>query len=155
MASTDIFNCNSSVRYRYWKQAIFGRYWKQAIFGRGSNIHFKPSGTSSVSGASNNGIIKNSYSLNLITSTPNYMNFQNNINKQNRSILDSYSNTKSIDLRVCFLYKKNEQAVSKLAPLISTIRGRGGRGRGRGGTSILRSSHAKPQSEQPPLLDLL
>jgi len=94
----------------------------------------------------------NSSSLNIGSTPQNFIGFLKQ--KQNKSILDSYSNTKSIDLGSIFDSSKNEQAVSKLAPLVSTIRGRG-RGRGRGGTSILRSSHAKPQSEQPPLLDLL
>lgn len=160
----------------------------------------RPSGTSSGSGASNNGttgLQPNSYSSNLITNTPDIMNFQNKGNiswafnnqssldplkpnqgtsavnsgslnsvpnpqssigflkqNQNTSILGSYNNTKPTDLGSIFGSSKNEQTAIKLAPPPSSAVGRG-RGRGRGGTSTLRSSHAKPQSEQPPLLDLL
>ncbi|KAJ6877729.1 SCY1-like protein 2 [Populus alba x Populus x berolinensis] len=160
----------------------------------------RPSGTSSGSGASNNGttgLQPNSYSSNLITNTPDIMNFQNKGNiswafnnqssldplkpnqgtsavnsgslnsgpnpqssigflkqNQNTSILGSYNNTKLTDLGSIFGSSKNEQTAIKLAPPPSSAVGRG-RGRGRGGTSTLRSSHAKPQSEQPPLLDLL
>lgn len=160
----------------------------------------RPSGISSGSGASNNGttgLQPNSYSSNLITNTPDIMNFQNKGNiswafnnqssldplkpnqgtsavnsgslnsgpnpqssigflkqNQNTSILGSYNNTKPTDLGSIFGSSKNEQTAIKLAPPPSSAVGRG-RGRGRGGTSTLRSSHAKPQSEQPPLLDLL
>lgn len=160
----------------------------------------RPSGTSSGSGASNNGttgLQPNSYSSNLITNTPDIMNFQNKGNiswafnnqssldplkpnqgtsavnsgslnsgpnpqssigflkqNQNTSILGSYNNTKPTDLGSIFGSSKNEQTAIKLAPPPTSAVGRG-RGRGRGGTSTLRSSHAKPQSEQPPLLDLL
>ncbi|XP_011004854.1 PREDICTED: SCY1-like protein 2 [Populus euphratica] len=160
----------------------------------------RPSGTSSGSGASNNGttgLQPNSYSSNLITNTPDIMNFQNKGNiswafnnqssldplkpnqgtsavnsgslnsgpnpqssigflkqNQNTSTLGSYNNTKPTDLGSIFGSSKNEQTAVKLAPPPSSAVGRG-RGRGRGGTSTLRSSHAKPQSEQPPLLDLL
>lgn len=162
----------------------------------------RPSGTSSGSGASNNGttgLQPNSYSSNLITNTPDIMNFQNKGNiswafnnqssldplkpnqgtsavnsgslnsgpnpqssigflkqNQNTSTLGSYNHTKPTDLGSIFGSSKNEQTAIKLAPPPSGAVGRGrGRGRGRGGTSTLRSSHAKPQSEQPPLLDLL
>lgn len=162
----------------------------------------RPSGTSSGSGASNNGttgLQPNSYSSNLITNTPDIMNFQNKGNiswafnnqssldplkpnqgtsavnsgslnsgpnpqssigflkqNQNTSTLGSYNHTKPTDLGSIFGSSKNEQTAIKLAPPPSSAVGRGrGRGRGRGGTSTLRSSHAKPQSEQPPLLDLL
>lgn len=163
----------------------------------------RPSGTSSGSGASNNGttgLQPNSYSSNLITNTPDIMNFQNKGNiswafnnqssldplkpnqgtsavnsgsslnsgpnpqssigflkqNQNTSTLGSYNHTKPTDLGSIFGSSKNEQTTIKLAPPPSSAVGRGrGRGRGRGGTSTLRSSHAKPQSEQPPLLDLL
>lgn len=162
----------------------------------------RPSGTSSGSGASNNGttgLQPNSYSSNLITNTPDIMNFQNKGNiswafnnqssldplkpnqgtsavnsgslnsgpnpqssigflkqNQNTSTLGSYNNTKPTDLGSIFGSSKNEQTAIKLAPPPSSAVGRGrGRGRGRGGISTLRSSHAKPQSEQPPLLDLL
>ncbi|KAL3574132.1 hypothetical protein D5086_024745 [Populus alba] len=160
----------------------------------------RPSGISSGSGASNNGttgLQPNSYSSNLITNTPDIMNFQNKGNiswafnnqssldplkpnqgtsavnsgslnsgpnpqssigflkqNQNTSILGSYNNTKPTDLGSIFGSSKNEQTAIKLAPPPTSAVGRG-RGRGRGGTSTLRSSHAKPQSEQPPLLDLL
>lgn len=73
---------------------------------------------------------------------------------QGMSTLGSYSDKKSTDLGSIFGSSKNEQTAPKLAPPPSTAVGRG-RGRGRGGTSTSRSSHAKPQSEQPPLLDLL
>lgn len=162
----------------------------------------RPSGTSSGSGASNNGttgLQPNSYSSNLITNTPDIMNFQNKGNiswafnnqssldplkpnqgtsavnsgslnsgpnpqssigflkqNQNTSTLGSYNHTKPTDLGSIFGSSKNEQTAIKLAPPPSGAVGRGrGRGRGRGGISTLRSSHAKPQSEQPPLLDLL
>lgn len=162
----------------------------------------RPSGTSSGSGASNNGttgLQPNSYSSNLITNTPDIMNFQNKGNiswafnnqssldplkpnqgtsavnsgslnsgpnpqssigflkqNQNTSTLGSYNHTKPTDLGSIFGSSKNEQTTIKLAPPPSSAVGRGrGRGRGRGGISTLRSSHAKPQSEQPPLLDLL
>lgn len=162
----------------------------------------RPSGTSSGSGASNNGttgLQPNSYSSNLITNTPDIMNFQNKGNiswafnnqssldplkpnqgtsavnsgslnsgpnpqssigflkqNQNTSTLGSYNHTKPTDLGSIFGSSKNEQTAIKLAPPPSSAVGRGrGRGRGRGGISTLRSSHAKPQSEQPPLLDLL
>lgn len=163
----------------------------------------RPSGTSSGSGASNNGttgLQPNSYSSNLITNTPDIMNFQNKGNiswafnnqssldplkpnqgtsavnfgsslnsgpnpqssigflkqNQNTSTLGSYNHTKPTDLGSIFGSSKNEQTAIKLAPPPSSAVGRGrGRGRGMGGTSTLRSSHAKPQSEQPPLLDLL
>lgn len=75
---------------------------------------------------------------------------------QNTSTLGSYNHTKPTDLGSIFGSSKNEQTAIKLAPPPSSAVGRGrGRGRGMGGTSTLRSSHAKPQSEQPPLLDLL
>ncbi|KAJ6433723.1 hypothetical protein OIU84_017426 [Salix udensis] len=127
----------------------------------------------------------NSYSSNMIANTPNIMNLQNKgdiswafnnqssydplkptqgtsaVNSirflkqnQNTSTLGSYNNTKSTDLASIFGSSKNEQTAPKLAPPPSTAVGRG-RGRGRGGASTLRSSHAKPQSEQPSLLDLL
>lgn len=162
----------------------------------------RPSGTSSGSGASNNGttgLQPNSYSSNLMTNTPDIMNFQNKGNiswafnnqssldplkpnqgtsavnsgslnsgpnpqssigflkqNQNTSTLGSYNHTKPTDLGSIFGSSKNEQTAIKLAPPPSSAVGRGrGRGRGMGGTSTLRSSHAKPQSEQPPLLDLL
>ncbi|KAJ6693237.1 hypothetical protein OIU85_004041, partial [Salix viminalis] len=74
----------------------------------------------------------------------------------NTSTLGSYNNTKSTDLASIIGSSKNEQTAPKFAPPPSTVVGRGrGRGRGRGGASTLRSSHAKPQSEQPSLLDLL
>ncbi|EEF36846.1 ATP binding protein, putative [Ricinus communis] len=73
---------------------------------------------------------------------------------QNMSILGSYNDKKSTDLGSIFGSSKNEQLAPKLAPPPSTAVGRG-RGRGRGASSSTRTSHAKPQAEQPPLLDLL
>ncbi|KAJ9166945.1 hypothetical protein P3X46_021634 [Hevea brasiliensis] len=74
--------------------------------------------------------------------------------KQNQvmSSLDSYNDKKSTDLGSIFASSKNEQLAPKLAPPPSTAVGRG---RGRGATSTSRPNHAKQQSGQPPLLDLL
>ncbi|KAG8633538.1 SCY1-like protein 2 isoform X2 [Manihot esculenta] len=82
--------------------------------------------------------------------------------KQNQDIstLDSYNDGRSMDLGSIFGSSKKGQLAPKLAPPPSTTAGRGrvrvrGRGRGRGTTSTSRPNHAKPHSEQPPLLDLL
>ncbi|KAF9670524.1 hypothetical protein SADUNF_Sadunf13G0078000 [Salix dunnii] len=101
-----------------------------------------PQGTSAV----------NSGSLNSGPNPQNSIGFLKQ--NQNTSSWDSYNNTKSTDLASIFGSSKNEQTAPKLAPPPSTAVGRG-RGRGRGGTSTLRSSQAKPQAEQPSLLDLL
>ena len=77
--------------------------------------------------------------------------------KQNQGIsasMSSYNNQKAADLGSIFGSSKNEQTAPKLAPPPSTAVGRG-RGRGRGANSASRATHAKPTSEQPPLLDLL
>ncbi|KAI9200061.1 hypothetical protein LWI28_002110 [Acer negundo] len=86
----------------------------------------------------------------------------NNLNsmgfkKQNQGYSGSgaYNNDKkSTDLGSIFGSSKTEQTAPKLAPPPSTAVGRG-RGRGRGAMSTSRPNHAKPSSEQPPLLDLL
>ncbi|KAJ7982570.1 ARM repeat kinase family protein [Quillaja saponaria] len=70
------------------------------------------------------------------------------------ALATSYTNQKSTDLGSIFASNKNEQTAPRLAPPPSTVVG-GGRGRGRGHASSIRSSHKKTQSEQPPLLDLL
>ncbi|TXG53484.1 hypothetical protein EZV62_022653 [Acer yangbiense] len=86
----------------------------------------------------------------------------NNLNsmgfkKQNQGYSGSgaYNNDKkSTDLGSIFGSSKTEQTAPKLAPPPLTAVGRG-RGRGRGAMSTSRPNHAKPSSEQPPLLDLL
>lgn len=64
--------------------------------------------------------------------------------------------SKSTDIGSIFASNKNDQIAPRLAPPPSTAVGRGrGRGRARGTASTGRSTNAKSQSEQPPLLDLL
>ncbi|KAL3503926.1 hypothetical protein ACH5RR_033767 [Cinchona calisaya] len=70
------------------------------------------------------------------------------------------SGEKATDIGSIFASSKSEQTAPRLAPPPSTAVGRGrGRGRGNQGqlssTSASRTSHMKPQSDQPPLLDLL
>jgi SCY1-like protein 2 len=67
---------------------------------------------------------------------------------------DNYTDKRLTDIGSIFASSKNEQSAPRLAPPPSTAVGRG-RGRGRGASSASRTSHAKSQSEQPPLLDLL
>ena len=76
--------------------------------------------------------------------------------KQSQGIPASgtYTDKKSTDIGSIFASSKNEQSAPRLAPPPSTAVGRG-RGRGRGASLASRTSHAKSQSEQPPLLDLL
>jgi SCY1-like protein 2 len=66
----------------------------------------------------------------------------------------TYTDKKSTDLGSIFASSKNEPSAPRLAPPPSTAVGRG-RGRGRAVSSASRASHAKSQTEQPPLLDLL
>lgn len=76
--------------------------------------------------------------------------------KQSQGIPASgtYTDKKSTDLGSIFASSKNDQFAPRLAPPPSTAVGRG-RGRGRVASSASRASHAKSQTEQPPLLDLL
>ncbi|XP_059449975.1 SCY1-like protein 2 A [Corylus avellana] len=76
--------------------------------------------------------------------------------KQSQGIPASstYTDKKSTDLGSIFASSKNEPSALRLAPPPSTAVGRG-RGRGRAASSASRASHAKSQTEQPPLLDLL
>ncbi|KAF3944446.1 hypothetical protein CMV_029081 [Castanea mollissima] len=76
--------------------------------------------------------------------------------KQSQGIPASgtYTDKKLTDIGSIFASSKNEQSAPRLAPPPSTVVGRG-RGRGRGASLASRTSHAKSQSEQPPLLDLL
>ncbi|XP_027089967.1 SCY1-like protein 2 A [Coffea arabica] len=91
------------------------------------------------------------------------LNTQNSLGfmKQNQGV-SSYgvSSEKTMDLGSIFASSKSEHTAPRLAPPPVTAVGRGrGRGRGNQGqlsaSSASRSSHMKPQSEQPPLLDLL
>ncbi|KAF7824946.1 SCY1-like protein 2 [Senna tora] len=77
--------------------------------------------------------------------------------KQNQGLSASNisrMDNKTTDLGSIFASEKNDLIAPKLAPPPSTAVGRG-RGRGRGPTSSIKSTHAKSNSEKPPLLDLL
>lgn len=91
------------------------------------------------------------------------LNSQNSLGflKQNQGVSAYGASTeKATDLGSIFTSSKSEQSAPRLAPPPSTAVGRGrGRGRGNqgqlGSASASRGSHVKPQTEQPPLLDLL
>lgn len=81
--------------------------------------------------------------------------------KQNQGVSSHDTSVdRATDLGSIFAVNKGEQTAPRLAPPPATAIGRGrGRGRGNqgqtGATSTSRPSKMKPQSEQPPLLDLL
>ncbi|KAI3760709.1 hypothetical protein L1987_51108 [Smallanthus sonchifolius] len=68
---------------------------------------------------------------------------------------DASTGPKPTDLSSIFAAPKSVQAAPRLAPPPQNAVGRGRGGRNQGQSRQSRSTHAKPSSEQPPLLDLL
>ncbi|XVF63449.1 hypothetical protein PTKIN_Ptkin09bG0087800 [Pterospermum kingtungense] len=136
-------------------------YVSSSIASTPSNMSYQTNNSSSWSFSNQNSVEllrPNNGSSTSNASTLNSGGLQNSIGflKQNHgsASMSSYNNQKAADLGSIFGSGKNDQTAPKLAPPPSTAVGRG-RGRGRGANSSSRSSHAKPTSEQPPLLDLL
>lgn len=102
-------------------------------------------------------------SLNTSSLNGGGLNTQNSLGflKQSQGVSTyGVSSEKRMDLGSIFASSKSEHTAPRLAPPPLNAVGRGrGRGRGNQGqssaSSASRSSHTKPQSEQPPLLDLL
>ncbi|XVF29813.1 hypothetical protein REPUB_Repub16aG0003400 [Reevesia pubescens] len=143
--------------------SAINNYGSSSITGTPSNMNYQMDNSNSWAFSNQNSreLLRPNYGSS--TSNGSILNSggpQNSIGfvKQNQgnsaSMSSSYNNQKSADLGSIFGSSKNEQTAPKLAPPPSTTVGRG-RGRGRGASSTSRATHAKPASEQPPLLDLL
>ncbi|XVE60664.1 hypothetical protein DITRI_Ditri05aG0146500 [Diplodiscus trichospermus] len=136
-------------------------YGSSSITSTPSNMSYPTDSSSRALSNQNSGeqLRPNHMSSTLNASVLNSGGLQNSIGflKQNQGIsasMSSYNSQKATDLGSIFGSSQNEYTAPKLAPPPSTAVGRG-RGRGRGANSVSRATHAKPTSEQPPLLDLL
>ncbi|OMO51547.1 hypothetical protein CCACVL1_29723 [Corchorus capsularis] len=142
--------------------AATNNYGSSSITGTPNNMTFQLGNSDSWAFSNqNSGLPRpNQGSSSLNAGTLNSGGLQNSMvfMKQNQgisaSVSASYNNQKSTDLGSIFGSSKNEQTAPKLAPPPLTAVGRG-RGRGRGANPTSRATHAKPTTEQPPLLDLL
>lgn len=143
-------------------QTATNNYGSSSITSTPNNLSYRADNSNSWSFSNQNSgelVRPNNGSSTSNASILNSGSLQNSIGflKQNHGIsasIGSYNNQKAADIGSIFSSGKNDQTAPKLAPPPSTAVGRG-RGRGRGGNSASRSSHTKPISEQPPLLDLL